>query len=130
VRGFHALVYGGFLPEPTPHVVLTSLPVFSGITSPRPFVDEKVHRTVLATLCAAELVGKVDRVQYWDGQCGFRCVWVDLLNAKAFARCVWRLDVPGPQDTRDWWGWYDLQVPPAGVRLLDESDVESYNNRE
>ena len=128
MRGFHALLYGGFLPEPIPNVVLSSLPVLLGTTSPRPFVDEKVHRTVLATLGAADFVGKADRVQYWDGQCGFLCVWIHLPEVNPIARCVWRVDIPGPHDIRAWWGWYDLPMPPAEAMLLDESDVELFNN--
>jgi hypothetical protein len=129
VRGLHALVWESFLPTLTPHVVLTPLPVFSGISTPRPFVDERIHQTILATLDSAAQANKLYQVKYWNEQCGYRCVWVHLPEAKAFARCVWGLNVPGPQETGAWWGWYDLPVPPKDAELLDEFDLELYNNR-
>jgi len=129
VRGLHALLYGSFLANPTPHVVLTPLPVFSGTTSPRPFADARVHRTILAALDVASQANKLDRVQDWDRRCDFRCAWVHLPEAKAFARGTWRLDVTGPPDVRSWWGWYDLPVPPKGTDVLTQSDFDRYSDR-
>lgn len=129
VRGLHAVLYGEFLPVSSPHVLLTALPTFCGTSSPRPFPGKRVDDLVLGALDAADLSDKLDRVQWWDGQCVFRSVWVHSPGTHELARCIWRLDTPGPSGTGAWWGWYDASVPPAEAGLLDESDVALYNDR-
>ena len=129
VRGLHALLYESFLPTTVRHVVLTPIPAFSGTDCPCPYPGDEVHRKLLATLYAADQAGKLDRVEYWDEQCCFRCSWIYLPAARDFARCVWRLYVPGPVATQNWWGWYDLPCPPTGAHVLEESDFDDYNGR-
>lgn len=131
VRGFHALVYGAYLSRDTEHAVMTrDLPVYRGTTSPLPAFDDRFCRTILNMVDAAALANKADGVHYWDESCGFRCAWLNMPEVKSLSRCLWCIDLPIPQHPSAWCGWYDTPTPPANAKLLRQSDLDVYYNRQ
>ena len=126
VRGFHATLHQAFLHRESVHVARTSAPSMSRTTTARVLPDVEVDLKILATLAAAEHAGKLDRVECWDGKCRFRSAWVQAPDSGLRARCIWGLDVPGPQHTGTWWGWYDDSGPPSGASRLTQGDLDGF----
>ncbi len=126
VRGFHATLHQAFLHRESVHVARTSVRSMSRTTIARVLPDVEVDRKVLAILAVAEHAERIARVECWDGKCRFRSVWLHAPDSGPRARCLWGLDVPGPQHTGTWWGWYDSSGPPRGASLLTQGDLDSY----
>lgn len=123
VRGFHALIYATCLPNAAPHDEATpALQVFIGTISPRRAYNECFYNTIQDHLDAAAIVNKADGIKYWDQSSGFLCAWVRAPGTEPFYHCLWRIDVPGPQETKVWYGWYASSVLPRTAKALLSSD--------
>ncbi len=128
IRGFHALLYVEFLQSNSPYVLFSQVPAFHDISNPKPYPDKQLISNLHACLEAGELVNKISRIRWWDNKCIFQCVWVHSSGIQNFARCVWHLEIPGPDKTGIWSGYYDSNTIPSSVDPLNEYDFEYYNS--
>lgn len=126
IRGLHAFCYAQFLHPNAQHAVYTTLDVFAGTTSPRSLDSLERHGALRALLLTAD-EKEIDGATFWNGECEYRTAWV--LSRPGVARCVWWIRVPGPEDAREFSGWYDKESPPCGRSILTDSHFAEANAR-
>lgn len=94
VRGFHAALYGEFVPD-GPFTTITPLPEANlnddGSVTFGPVADVAPH--FVETLKKNRAVGALDTVICFNENCRYECVWVQADRGEWM--CVWALDVYG-----------------------------------
>lgn len=146
VTGFHALLYGTYLPDRKG--ILTTIPPFtsfsttsvneSGVVSydalSKGVSDQEkwwsFNNTVIEL---ADTAGFVDKVSAWGNEVEYRAVWCELNALKRSSRdlksiCFWDLRHPGLDDVgvkingnaRRWCGKYEYFAVPSGASVLSD----------
>ena len=111
IRGFHAALYGEYLPPPPESRFLTILP-FPRMTQDRPEPNpDPIHdayQPFMETIAECEKAQMVDQIITRNDKCRYSCVWTKE-NGGGRWFCIYRLDI---------YNWSDI------------GDVNNYERRE
>lgn len=91
VQGFHAAIYGAFLPEETHFVVQEPFP--GGDQIGQAYAIQPWHAAFVAVIKKNRLAGRLDAVEYPSGQCSYHCIWEKTDDGRDM--CVFALDLYG-----------------------------------
>ncbi len=134
IRGFHAILYGEFVPFQTFGKVLA--PSHGFRTKEFEHIEDGLRDYAMGSaliarnLIAASYAKLWDGLTFWGSQVRYRCVWYKPLE-DAGAACCWLLEFPAAlkwsKNMRDdpvpWRGFYTLPVAPASASLMSHSDT-------
>lgn len=128
VRGFHAILYGSFLPNSSDrlgHSVMT--PLAESINDQSIAEVDKVKGVVGHLLTRPSIQRKADTIVAWDNRVVYRAIWMPSLVDSRLSLCVWMLETPGTDRLRDgtpfrarfpWMGSYPAVHRPPNCATL------------
>lgn len=111
IRGFHAALYGEYLPPPPITAFMTILPfpkMAQAGAEPKPAAVPAAYRPFLEAITACQESGQIDQVVTRNGKCRYSCVWTEEDGGGRWF-CIYRLDI---------YNWSDI------------GDVNNYERRE
>jgi len=91
MRGMHALLYGTYLPENTPHHIHYPLPEVDFNNGNRPVQNEIQTYRLAQALCTAQKTNTCDRVVAYNGKFRYACTWDQYDNGQPI--CIFAFDI-------------------------------------
>ena len=123
VRGFHAALYGQYLPADAGGYIYTPFPVYlekDGVFSSQDDTPERHEFT--AVFKQHRKLERLDQVVCYSAKCDYRCVWLEFDNGHPF--CLFGLRLynwevlgdPTLPPKRGCLGWYYAEPPADATR--------------
>lgn len=123
VRGFHAALYGQYLPADAGGYIYTPFPVYlekDGVFSSQDDTPERHEFT--AVFKQHRKLERLDQVVCYSAKCDYRCVWLEFDNGHPF--CLFGLRLynweelgdPTLPPKRGCLGWYFAEPPADATR--------------